>query len=95
MTQLTLTSPNTDLLRPFVQGALKRETGLLEIAVKQAQQRVQNFEDRYHLSSEQFMQQYRDAEIEETLDTIDWVGEYRMLMRLREKLQAILLVQLV
>ncbi len=34
------------------------------------------------------MERYRSNQIDETLETIEWVGEYRMLMRLREKLQA-------
>lgn len=61
----------------------------MEVAVKQAQHRVQKYEERYQLSSEQFMERYRNNEIDETLETIERVGEYRMLMRLLEKLQAV------
>ncbi len=86
--QITVTSPGSIPLRPLIQNALERETGLVEVALKQAQHRVQKYEEPYGLSSEQFMERYRSNQIDETLETIEWVGEYRMLMRLREKLQA-------
>ena len=35
------------------------------------------------------MERYRNNKIDETLETIEWVGEYRMLMRLLKKLQAV------
>ena len=89
MTQVTLTSPDSIPLRPFTQNALEREVGLVEVALEQAQNRVQRYEERFGLPSEQFMERYRNNEIDETLETIEWVGEYRMLRRLQEKLQAV------
>ena len=86
--QLTVTSPDSISLRPFLQSALKREVGRVEVALKQAHHRVQQYEKRFGLPSEQFLERYRNNEIDETLETIEWVGEYRMLVRLEEKLRA-------
>jgi ferritin len=36
-------------------------------------------------SSTEFLRRYENNELQETLDFAEWVGEYRLLERLREK----------
>ena len=84
MSQLTLTSSDTDSLRPFVQGALDREADLLESSIEKTKKRIRNFEARYQLSTEEFLERYRENKVQETLETIEWVGEYRMLASLQK-----------
>jgi hypothetical protein len=39
----------------------------------------------YDLSSAEFIRRYEQDELEETLQFAEWIGEYRLLERLREK----------
>ncbi len=89
MTQLTLTAPGSVPLRPFVQGALDREADMVEASIERTQQRIRHFEEQYQMSSEQFLDRYRKDEIQETLETIEWLGEYRMLISLHESLSTL------
>jgi hypothetical protein len=37
------------------------------------------------MASDEFLRRYQNDELAENLDLIDWIGELRMLERLREK----------
>ena len=48
-----------------------------------------DFEEKYHLSSQEFVPRYENEELEETLDFAEWIGELRLLERLREKAETL------
>ncbi|MBI1926117.1 hypothetical protein HYR99_17925 [Candidatus Poribacteria bacterium] len=86
MTALTLTSPHQRPLRPLVEAALQNEQRLLQAGIRRTERRLRDCEKKYGLSSEEFLRRYENNEVEETLDFIEWVGEFRLLERMREKL---------
>ena len=85
MAALTLTSPNERPLRPLVEAAIQNELRLLQVGIRRTEERVQAFEAKYGLSPQEFLRRYEDDELPETLDYAEWVGEQRLLKRLREK----------
>ncbi len=85
MAALTLTSPDERPLRPLVEAAIQNELRLLQVGIRRTEERVQAFEAKYGLSSQEFLRRYKDDELPETLDYAEWVGEQRLLERLREK----------
>ena len=85
MTALTLTSSRQKPLRPLVEAAIQNELRLLQAGIQRTEQRLQAFETQYGMSSTDFLQRYENDELEETLDFAEWVGECRLLERLREK----------
>ncbi len=85
MAELTLISPHRRQLKPLVEAALRTELRLLEVGIRRTQQRLQEFEARYGLPSAEFIRRYERDELEETLEFAEWIGEYRLLQRLREK----------
>jgi len=85
MAELTLISPRKRRLKPLVQAALRTELRLLEAGIRRTEQNVQQFETRYGLPSAEFIRRYEQDEFEETLEFAEWIGEYRLLQRLREK----------
>lgn len=85
MSQLQLVSTGSRELKPLVQAALQNELRLLEAGIRQTQTRLRLFEERYHISSSEFIEQYENDAFEETLDAMEWIGEYRLLQRLLEK----------
>ena len=85
MAELTLISSSQHPLQPLVEGALQNELRLLEAGIRRSEQRLQEFEVRYGLSSVDFIQRYENDELEETLEFAEWIGEYRLKERLLEK----------
>ncbi len=68
-----------------METALQNELRLLEAGIRRTEQRLREFEQRYGLSSAEFVRRYERDELEESLDFAEWIGEYRLLERLREK----------
>ena len=58
---------------------------LLEAGMRRSEQRLQEFEGHYGLSTADFIQRYEHDELEETLEFAEWIGEYRLKERLLEK----------
>ena len=89
MTTLTLVSAHIYPLQPLVESALANEVRLLEVALRQTEARLRAFEAQYHLATSEFVTRYADGQIDETLDTIEWLGEQRMLTRIRQKIDTL------
>jgi hypothetical protein len=89
MTVLTLTSTKQRPLRPLVEAALENQLRLLQAGIGRTEERLRAFEADYGLSSTEFIRRYEDDELPETLTLDEWVGEYRMLARLREKAETL------
>jgi phage shock protein A len=85
MAELTLISPRKRQLKPLVEAAFRSELRLLEAGIHRTEQKVREFETRYGLPSAEFIRRYEQDEFEETLEFAEWIGEYRLLQRLREK----------
>lgn len=89
MAELTLVSPSQRPLQPLVEGALQNELRLLEAGLRRTEQRLQEFEAHYGLSTADFVQHYENDVLEETLEFAEWIGEYRLRARLLEKADAL------
>jgi hypothetical protein len=89
MTVLTLTSTRERSLRPLVEAALNNELRIIQAGIDRTEQRLKAFESQYGLSSQEFLQRYENDEFDETLELAEWVGEYRLLERLREKAETL------
>ena len=85
MAELTLISSYKQSLRPLISAALGNEVRLLESGIRRTKQRLDEYEAKHKLSTREFIQRFETNEFDETLDLIEWIGEYRMLERLQEK----------
>ena len=93
MAELTLISSSQRPLQPLAEGALQNELRLLEAGIRRGEQRLQEFEARYRLSTAEFVQRYEHDALEETLEFAEWIGEYRFRERLLEKAAALRAIQ--
>ena len=57
--------------------------------MRRSDQRFQEFEARYSLSTADFVQRYENDALEKTLEFAEWIGEYRLRERLLEKAAAV------
>ncbi|MDL1964687.1 MAG: hypothetical protein LWW98_10240 [Deltaproteobacteria bacterium] len=85
MTELRLVSTRKHQVRPLVEAALANELRLMEVGIRRTEQRLLEFEQKYHLGTQRFIARYENDEMEETMDFDEWIGEFRLLARLREK----------
>jgi hypothetical protein len=85
MAELKLISDRKRQLKPLVEAALKTEMRLLEAGIKRTKNNMREFEERFHLSSHEFISRHEKDEMKESLDYADWIGEHRMLEHLKEK----------
>lgn len=91
MTTLTLVQERDDAnldfsLRSFVESVLDIEIQSMEDGLRRTRERIHAFEAHYGLSTAEFLDRYRRNQIDETLETIEWVGESRMERHLLTKL---------
>lgn len=89
MVELTLISPGEQAIKPLVESALINEQRLLEVGLRKTQQRLQKFEEQYGMSTNEFILNYRNDLIQETLETIEWLGEYRMAQHIQAKIETL------
>lgn len=85
----TSISPGNRRLKLLVEAALRNELHLLCAGIHCTEQKLQEFENRYGLPSVEFIHRCEQAKLEETLEYAEWIGEYHLLERLREKVDTL------
>jgi len=85
MTDIRLVSGGERELRPLVQAALANELRLIEAGIRQAERKLENLEKQHGMSTQEFISGYENDEHKETMEFAEWIGEFRLLARLREK----------
>lgn len=55
----------------------EKEIQIRHISVEELREELRPFEEKYHLSSEEFYEQFKRGEIEDTKETVDWCLTYR------------------
>ena len=93
MTELTLVSPHQRGLRPLVEAAIQNELRLLAAGIRRTQERLRQFEAQYGLPTAEFLRRYENDELQETLDFAEWIGEWRLLERLQDKVSTLREIQ--
>ena len=85
MHALTLISTTERPLKPMIEAAVANELRLLKAAIRRSEQRLLAFETNYGMPAGEFLRRFESDELQESLDFAEWIGEHRLLERLREK----------
>lgn len=85
MVELKIVSQSKRQLKPIVVAALENELRLVEAGIRQTALRLKKFEEKSHLNTQTFITAYENDEWEETMESIEWIGEFRLMERLNEK----------
>lgn len=93
MAKLTLVSTRDHPLQPLVEAALANELRFLEAGIQRTEQRLSEFEHKHQMSTAEFAARYENDELPETLEFAEWIGEHRLLARLREKAEMVREIQ--
>lgn len=86
MGELKILCKHPDSLKLFFQDMLAKELQLLARSIQRSESRLREFEDKYQLSTDEFLRRYENDEFPETLELDEWIGESMMLKRLRKNL---------
>jgi hypothetical protein len=93
MAKVTLISTRDRPLQPLVEAALGNELRLLEAGIQRTEQRLREFEHKHQMTTTEFVARYENDELPESLEFAEWIGEHRLLMRLRDKAETVREIQ--
>ena len=65
------------------------EIDVLEAGIRRTEQRLAEYEEKYGIDTHEFIHRFETNKFDETLDFIEWIGEYRMLQALQEERRAV------
>lgn len=72
----------------LVKSAIDSEIARLELAVQMAEDRLRPFEDKYNVSSTEFMESWAAEDLEGgDEEYVQWAGEFGLKIRLLSKLE--------
>ena len=73
-------------IRQLVISALQAEQNELKTGILKTREKLAAFEQRYHISTEQFLKTPPDRLPFGELEAIEWAGEHETLLRLEDEL---------
>jgi len=77
-------------LRPLLEAAVRTQLRVIEVGIRRTERRLHNFERRYKMNTEEFYRRLTQDQVEETLNSIEWAGEYQTWLRLRQQYETLL-----
>ncbi|WP_373480967.1 hypothetical protein [Geminocystis sp.] len=83
--EIKLRSHDAQSLRQIITSALSERLQSLESGIKSTQERIKQFETQYKLSTEEFLKQFNNDELNHSFDFDEWIGETKMLETLQQK----------
>ena len=89
MAELKLRSKDPDSLRRIIQSALSERLQTVTAGIKKTEERLQEFETKYQLSTEEFITRFNNDEFSHSFDFDEWIGEFRMLTHLQQTKKSI------
>jgi hypothetical protein len=94
MEAIRIISSGKASVRPILEAALENELRTVEAGIRKTRERLAGFEARHNMSTQAFIEAYEADGLPETLDFIEWIGEHRLLNRLREHAETIKNIQI-
>ena len=89
MAELTLRSKDPDSLRRIIQSALSERLQSVKAGIKKTEERIQEFETKYQLSTEEFIARFNNDELSHSFDFDEWIGESKILAHLQQTKESI------
>jgi hypothetical protein len=89
LSQVTVTTESPSVLKPLLRAAMRNEARALSHGIKRTRERLVTFEKQFDMTSDEFERRFVAAEIAESLEFIEWLGEIKMLRVLNEQKAAL------
>lgn len=86
MAQIVMNTDVPDKAVLVVREALATETTRVEHSLNVAKKRLKKFEQKYHVSSEEFMTEWSAEDLQgRDMEYVEWAGEYRLFSKLSDR----------
>jgi hypothetical protein len=85
LNQVTVTTESPGVLKPLLRVAIQNEARALSHGIKRTRDRLAAFEKQFGMTSDEFERRYTTAELAESLEFTEWLGEIKMLRVLDEQ----------
>jgi phage shock protein A len=82
-----MSEPTTDHSQRVAESAHADEVQSLETALRQSEVRLHTFESTFRQTTTEFISRYAQNEIDETLESIEWLGEARMAQHIQRRIE--------
>ena len=90
MPEIILKTDMPDKATKILLEALETESFRLKYSMQLAERRLSKFEKKYKVSSEKFINEWCAEDMEgQDLEYVEWAGEYKLAIRLNERLTAL------
>ena len=87
MVKLQITSDQQNVL-PIIQSVITAKVKRIEIGLRKTEQEIRKFEAKYHIPSEQFLNNYTAEDLDGGDDEyVSWMGELHLRQAIWEELQ--------
>ncbi len=87
--EITIKSDSPASLKPLIEAAIRGELKLLAHGIKRTRAKLAEFERQFGMSSDEFEEKFQKAELNESLDFIEWFGEIKTLRLLHQQQNAL------
>jgi hypothetical protein len=78
-----------ETLQGLLRAALHREKENLQLALARTRDELARFEKRYRSTSAKFYRSFQSGKLDDRNDFIDWAGEYRIYLLLKEQIASL------
>ena len=85
MAEIVIRTGKPESIMPVLDSAIRNQLKLLKTSINRTKIRISSFEQKYNMSTEQFMQKIREGMDDDNLDYVEWIGETKILKRLEEE----------
>ena len=85
MAEIVIRTGKSESVMPILDSAIRNQLKLLKTSINRTKIRINDFEQKYNMSTEQLMQKIKKGMDDDNLDFVEWVGETKILKRLEEE----------
>ena len=85
MAEIVIRTGKPESVMSVLDSAIRNQLKLLKTSITRTKIRIMDFEQKYNMSTEQFMQKIRKDIDDDNLDFVEWIGETKILKRLEEE----------
>lgn len=87
-------SGEVETIKKFLVDGLDEEKKRLEYALELTQKKLKDFEKKFGMSTDMFLEKFKTGEIREDGETFEWWSEKKIVDELREKLRTITSIEI-
>lgn len=87
-------SGEVETIKKFLVDGLDEEKKRLEYALELTQKKLRDFEKKFGMSTDMFLEKFKTGEIREDGETFEWWSEKKIVDELREKLRTITSIEI-